>query len=132
MEKRYKKISIDTIPQGNYQGYYWMSNSSKPVIQDEGDIDKSIFKELPFVVEANYYSSEADISIQIKSVDGQYLVSEINVKDCEVIEYIGHDIGSNYLVVEAWGEKEDDLLEGMIAKVPVWEAFKGFVESNKK
>jgi CRISPR type III-associated protein (TIGR04423 family) len=132
MEKRYKKISIDTIPQGNYQGYYWMSNSSKPVIQDEGDIDKSIFKELPFVVEANYYSSEADISIQIKSVDGQYLVSEINVKDCEAIEYIGHDIGSNYLVVEAWGEKEDDLLEGMIAKVPVWEAFKGFVESNKK
>jgi len=131
MERRYKKIKIEDIPNGSFQGYYWLSDSSKPVVQYDGEIDKTVFIELPFVIEANYYSSDLDISIQIKSIDGVYDVAQIDVKDCEAKKYIGHDIGTDYLVVEAWQDKEDELLEGMTTKVPSWEAFKGFVKSNK-
>lgn len=131
MEKRYKKINIEDIPSGDFQGYYWLSDSSKPEVQNEGEIDKSVFNNLPFVIEANYYSSDLGISIQIKNIDGIYDVAQIDVKDLDAKKYIGHDIDSDYLVVEAWQEEKDDLLENMTTKVPSWVAFKGFVESIK-
>jgi len=143
MEKRYKKIDIENIPSGNYQGYYWKSNMTKPKVQLSGDIDKAVFEQLPFVLEANFYDSDTETSIQIKNVDGKYLAAEINVKDCETKEYIGHDIGKNFLLVEAWGNSQDEtyfdddgnevsFLEGMTTKAPIWSAFKGFVEPKNK
>ena len=131
MEKRYKRINIEDIPSGDFQGYYWLSDSSKPEVQYEGEIDKSVFNNLPFVIEANYYSSDLGISIQIKNIDGIYDVAQIDVKDLDAKKYIGHDIDSDYLVVEAWQEEKNDLLENMTTKVPSWVAFKGFVESIK-
>jgi CRISPR type III-associated protein (TIGR04423 family) len=131
MENRFKKINIEEIPSGDYQGYYWLSNSSKPDVQYTGDIDKSLFNKLPFVIEANYYSNEKNISINVKNIDGKYVVSLIDVEGCEATEYIGHDIDSNFLVVEAWEDKQDNLLENLKTKVPSWVAFKGFVESKK-
>jgi CRISPR type III-associated protein (TIGR04423 family) len=143
MEKRYKKIELENIPSGNYQGYYWKSNMTKPKVQLSGDIDKAVFKQLPFVLEANYYDPGTEKSIQVKNIDGKYLVAEIDVKDCEAKEYIGHDIERNFLLVEAWANTQDEtyfddegnemsFLEGMTTKTPVWSAFKGFVKSKKQ
>lgn len=128
---RYRKIEIKEIPSGDFEGYYWLSDSSKPVVQKNGEIDRSVFSNLPFVVEANYYSEDTGISIQVKNIDGTYDIAQIDVKNCEAKQYIGHDIKADYLVVEAWGDIEDDLLEGMTTKVPTWNAFKGFVEHIK-
>lgn len=132
MEKRYKKIKIENIPSVSFQGYYWMSDSSKPVVQYQGEIDKSVFTSLPFAVEANYYSKDLEISIQVKNIDGVYDVAQIDVKDCDAKKYIGHDVDADYLIVEAWQNVEDELLEGMMTKVPSWTAFKGFVKSSKR
>ena len=131
MEKRYKKINIEDIPSGDFQGYYWLSDSSKPVVQYEGEINKSVFANLPFVIEANYYSSDLGISIQVKNIDGVYDVAQIDVKDCETKKYIGHDIDSDFLMVEAWQDVKDELLENMTTKIPSWVAFKGFVKQTK-
>ena len=128
---KYKKISIEEIPSGNYEGYYWFSDESKPVVIRNKDIDKSIFKKLPFVVEANFYSKQEDISIQVKNIDGDYHVAMIDVKDTEAKKYVGHDIGCDFLLVEAWEDKKDPLLENMTTKVPTWAAFKGFIELSK-
>jgi len=125
---RYKEISIDKIPSFKFEGYYWMSDSSKPQIIRNQEIEKSVFGKLPFVVEANFYSKEKEISIQVKNIDGKYRVAQIDVQGCEPITYIGHDIESDFLVVEAWEDVEDSLLENMTTKVPTWTAFKGFVK----
>ncbi len=134
MKSRYKKINIEDIPEGKFDGYYWYSNESKPeIISDEG-IDKSKLTKLPFVIEANFYSKESEISIQIKNIDGKYDIAIIDLKDCvtEPQLYIGHDINQDFQVVEAWEEVEDELLEGMKTQVPSWTAFKGFVKSKNK
>ena len=131
MENRYKQISIEQIPSGNYEGYYWLSNAPKPDVIKDADIDKSKFGVLPFVVEANFYCKDTETSIQVKNIDGVYHVAQIDVKDCDAVKYIGHDIDADYYVVEAWEEEDDEFLEGMKTQVPSWTAFKGFVEPEK-
>ena len=129
MKNRYKKINIEDIPEGNFDGYYWYSNKTKPEIISKKKIDKNKFTQLPFVIEANFYSNETETSIQIKNIDGKYHIASIDLKSCKsgAQNYIGHYIGQDFQVVEAWEEKEDELLEGMITEVPLWTAFKGFV-----
>jgi CRISPR type III-associated protein (TIGR04423 family) len=136
MENNYKKITIDQIPDNiDFEGYYWYSNERKPEIIDGEKIDKSIFSDLPFVVEANFYSEAEKISIQVKNIDGQYHVGEIKLESIEnAAEYIAHDLkGINkFKMVETWEEKEDDkdnLLEGMKVLVPSWTAFAGFIRN---
>ncbi len=139
MKNKYKQIEINEIPAGNFEGYYWLSDKSKPELIFNKEIDKTKFSQLPFVVEANFYSEKMEKSIQIKNIDGEYKCAIIDLSDCEyeAQKYIGHDLEYNknhfdYFVVEAWEEKADELLEGMKTKVPSWVAFKGFVESKTK
>lgn len=134
IKNRYKVIEINKIPEGNFEGYYWLSDQSKPEIILEEEIDKEKFQRLPFVVEAYFYSRETFQSIQIKNVDGRYICALIDLSDCEqkAQQYVGHGIGSiDFLLVEAWEDKKDDLIDEMITKVPSWVAFKGFVEPKK-
>jgi CRISPR type III-associated protein (TIGR04423 family) len=133
MKNRYKKINISDFPTGKFDGYYWFSDQPKPEIIIDKEIDRAKFQKLPFVVEANFYSKETHQSIQVKNIDGKYLCAQIDLTDCKSIPqtYIGHDIGGkNFLLVEAWEEKTDELLEGMTTKIPSWSAFRGFVEHN--
>ena len=139
MDTRYKQIEIDEIPTGNFDGYYWFSDQSKPELIFDLGIDKTKFTQLPFVIEANFYSKELNQSVQIKNIDGKYHCAIIDLSNCEFEpqKYIGHDLEYNnkhfdYFVVEAWEEKKDSLLEGMTTKVPSWTAFKGFVEIKTK
>ena len=134
MINRYKKINIEDIPTGNFDGYYWYSNKPKPEIINNTEIVKSKLTQLPFVIEANFYSRETETSIQIKNIDGKYDIAIIDLKDCIIAPqfYLGHDIGQDYQVVEAWEEVEDELLEGMKTQVPSWVAFKGFIKPKTK
>jgi CRISPR type III-associated protein (TIGR04423 family) len=134
MENNYKLITIDQIPDDiDFEGYYWYSDERKPKVIDSEKIDKSIFSDLPFVVEANFYSKSEKISIQVKNIDGQYHIAEIHLESIEgATEYIAHDLGgiNKFKMVEAWKEKddEDNLLEGMKVLVPSWTAFAGFIK----
>ena len=72
-----------------------------------------------------------DISINIKNIDGNYLITQAQIKDLDLEskEYLAHRLDGvgKIKLVHHWEEAPDDLLEGMTTLVPVWMAFKGFV-----
>lgn len=133
MKKRFKHITLQEIPDITWEGYYWYSSESKPMLIENEKISKELFTAMPFVVEANFYNRELAQSVQVKNIDGIYVVSLIDLKDFNGEErtYMGHDIGSNFIIVEGVQTEQDPLLENMDVKVPVWHAFKGFVSLKK-
>ena len=135
MNNLYQIISIEEIPKDIlFEGYYWYSNEQKPrVILSPSIIQYDWFTDLPFVVEANFYSPKAQLSIQVKNMDGEYAVAKMDLSQLHEIEhdkvtYIGHDLESkSYVMIEAWIPQADELLEGMESLIPAWSAFAGFV-----
>lgn len=138
MNNLYQIISIDQIPQDIlFEGYYWYSDQQKPeIILSPSILQHGWFTELPFVVEANFYSQVAQISIQVKNIDSQYVVAKIDLSRLNEIEYdrttyIGHDLGGKgYTMIEAWVPQGDELLEDMESLIPAWSAFAGFTNNK--
>jgi CRISPR type III-associated protein (TIGR04423 family) len=124
--------NIREIPDLNYQGYYWLSNEDKPVEILNNKLDKSVFKDLPFVVEANFYAVKEQISISVKNVDGKYHIYQYNLKDVSIerrsdITYLAHKTNSKkFVVTRVWNEYEDQNLLGMKTLIPLFSAFTGF------
>jgi CRISPR type III-associated protein (TIGR04423 family) len=134
MKTAYQLIKIEKIPDYDFEGYYWFSNANQPIVKHQGGIDQSIFKPMPFIIEANFYARKEKISIQVKNIDGRYHVAQIDLNNldnnkCDKQDYIAHDLGDiqSFRMIEAWEEeKENNLLEGMTTLVPTWAAFAGF------
>ncbi|MCF8342346.1 MAG: TIGR04423 family type III CRISPR-associated protein [Chitinophagaceae bacterium] len=134
-----KKLNISDIDFSiNYQGYYWYSNSKHPIVILNDKISEQVFSTLPFIVEANFYSKECNISISIKNIDGIYLFHQVNFSDikknqCTVDEYLVHNLEgiSKIKMLQYWEESEqEELLENMSTLVPSWIAFIGFVNKQ--
>lgn len=128
-----RNINIDDIDFDlTYEGYIWYSNKTCPEIID--NIDRSLFTDLPFIIEGNLYSRENEISISIKNIDGQYLVKQWSLKDLPKDQittqtFIAHNLGGENKIemIQFWEESaEDSLLEGMRTLIPSWRAFVGF------
>jgi len=137
MSQAYQPISIQDIPTDvNFEGYYWYSNQPKPEIIRGEPIQLAWFTELPFVVEANFYSADAKLSLQVRHVDGQYQVAKVdfNLIDESLYDeatYLGHDLeGQRFKVRQAWQPDPDPFCAGMPVLVPAWSAFAGFEPSN--
>ena len=115
-----------------FEGYYWYSNAQKPQIITDEPIQPGWFTELPFVVEANFYSSDVKLSIQVRHVDGQYQVVRMDLNQLDAIPhetktYLGHDLdGRDFQVIEAWQPEPDAFCDNMPVLVPAWTAFVGF------
>ena len=125
-----KKINLQQFPfELAFEGYCWYSNASKPRVFNNEILTKDLFTLLPFIVEGNLYSEEKGISINIKNIDGDYLITQAQIKTLEPKEYLAHRLDGvgKIKLVHHWEEAPDDLLEGMTTLVPVWMAFKGFV-----
>lgn len=135
MKAAYSKIEIENIsPDHEYDGYYWMSDKRKPEVVRNEKIDKEKFDSLPFVVEANFYCAKENKSLQIKNIDGEYHVAEIDFKNLPEDKYdehvyIAHDLDGigKYKMYEAWDEEPDENTEGFAVLVPTWSAFAGFL-----
>jgi CRISPR type III-associated protein (TIGR04423 family) len=136
-----EKIEIKQIPFDlPFEGYYWYSDKSAPQALDNETISESIFNlnELPFIVEGNLYNDKEKISINIKNIDGEYLITRANLKGLtyKSEEYLAHRLVLNdgtkiskIKLAHYWQESEtDDLLAGMTTLMPVWMAFTGFVK----
>lgn len=136
------KININEIPTLNYEGYLWYSDKTKPeIINSKKPFDKSILKDLPFVIEGNLWFEDKDrkISISIKNIDGEYQIfkydlsnfSEQDFKDNTQI-YRAHDLGEvkEFTLYQHWIEDEDPLCANMKTLVPSWTAFTGFNQKN--
>jgi CRISPR type III-associated protein (TIGR04423 family) len=132
MKTAYKKITKDELPLNIFfEGYYWYANKEKPEIIIAEPIQPEWFKDLPFIVEANFYARTEKLSIQVKNIDGEYHIAQIdfNQLDDALIDktvYIGHDTANrNYLMYEAWDIEV--AADEMSPLVPTWSAFAGFV-----
>ena len=132
-----KKISLEDIDYTlQYEGYYWYSNKQRPELVNQSIITKDIFKKLPFIVEGNLYCSSNQVSINIKNIDGAYVIYQCILADLpknqySLQEYIAHDLEgvSKIKMLQYWKEGEaDDLLAGMTTLIPAWQAFQGFIK----
>jgi CRISPR type III-associated protein (TIGR04423 family) len=144
MKERHKTITLADIPTDViFDGYLWLSNATKPITMKAERVDNSLFEKLlPFVVEGNLWSEELSLSIQIRNVDGAYIVQQFDLtgSDQDPLlddkeDYLAHDLDgiAKYRVVEAWQEEQQDkILAGMKTLVPAWTAFKGFVHDKKQ
>lgn len=128
-----RNINIDDIDFDlTYEGYIWYSNKTCP--EKKTKFYRSLFTDLPFIIEGNLYSRENEISISIKNIDGQYLVKQWDLKDLPKDQitkqtFIAHNLdGENKIeMIQFWEESaEDNLLEGMKTLIPSWRAFVGF------
>jgi CRISPR type III-associated protein (TIGR04423 family) len=135
MKAAYKKISLSELPTDiRFEGYYWYADQQRPTIILNDIIQAHWFTDLPFVVEANFFSKEANVSIQVKYIDGLYHIALINLQEIDkrwvdINEYIGHDTeGRNFLMYEAWDV--DQTQGNMPNLIPTWTAFGGF--TNQK
>jgi CRISPR type III-associated protein (TIGR04423 family) len=143
MKERHKAITLADIPVDVvFDGYFWVSNDKKPKTMRAERVDMTLFQKLPFVVEGNLWSEERSLSIQIRNVDGEYLINQFDLSNSDPDqdklldekEYLAHDLDGvgKFRVVEAWKEHRDEMLAGMVTLVPAWTAFKGFVNDKNQ
>lgn len=123
----------------NYQGYYWLSDKSKPTVfaQSESLNLATLIQDhhLPFIIEGNFCCIENGIekfSVSIRHINGQYQITKYDFTNIPNLKeflqaYKGHDIGEyDFLMVEYWEIIADELLAGMKTLQPAWSAFYGF------
>ena len=135
MSEKYKSIDPANIPKGNYQGYYWLSDSQKPELHENKPIDPLLFEQgkVPFVVEANFFCATKMISIQVKNRDGICHIAQIDVSDMNEIKsydcsHLEKHIGyTKYKMLEHWEVVAGgNYLAAMETLEPAWSAFVGF------
>ena len=130
-------IDSNTFGQGQYVGYYWYSDQTKPVVLKKPEpVKPDLFSaKLPFIVEAAFFDPKSKISIQIRNIDGSNFVQRIDLSSylstnplATVQHYKSHDLleVGTYKVVEAWKEVKKDALAGMKTLEPAFTAFAGF------
>lgn len=131
-----KRLELKEIDFGkSYTGYYWYSDEKSPKVIREEKISMAIFTVLPFIIEANFISSDGT-SISIKNVDGAYEVFQANIKDLPEDQITKQSfLAKTSLGVKAikmrifWDrDEETNYTAGMPALVPKWKAFAGFEE----
>lgn len=125
---------LSEIPDYNYVGYIWMSNSDHPKpIESKNKIPATTN---PYVVEGNLYCEDKEISISIKNTGEGYIIGQIDLKKANLdktIElkpqtYISHRLHKSKKVnfKQAWIAEKDEMCEGMKVLQPAWRAFEGF------
>ena len=127
------KAIID-IPDKEYTGYYWMSNSDAPVPVD-GKFLPPLIGQNPFIIEANLIAKDEPCSYSIENIDGKYYIgkvdwSEVEKSDLEleVKTYLTHRIAVYKKVnfIQAWIPVTDHECEDMEVLKPAWRIFAGF------
>ncbi|MBD5358032.1 MAG: TIGR04423 family type III CRISPR-associated protein [Bacteroides sp.] len=139
--------NIYKLPTGNYQGYYWMSDATDPVIVAGlptmlQTLDANVN---PFVIEAQLYDPENHLSFSIKYVDGRYVVTRYDVKEkiddvrsgkydfITLKKYIANRMpGRELRFFQYWEEQPDNLCEGFPVLQPAGLAFVGFKTIKEK
>lgn len=127
------KIEINNIPDLNYEGYLWYSDEPKPEFV-KGKLDKTKLTKLPFVIEGNLWAETEKVSINIKNIDSEYVVTKFDIPSkFSSNEYLAHDLEGvdKYKMYQHWEESTEDLPIGMSSLQPAWAAFTGFIYNTK-
>lgn len=136
--------TINNIPSGKYDGYYWMSDSKKPEVLANAYIPDILSKpdasKNPFVIEAQLYDKDNKISYSLKYVDGKYILKKYilanqstgneSKKDNSCYtrkQYFANRMpGKKLIFRQYWRDTEDTLCGGMPVLQPAELVFVGF------
>lgn len=137
-----KTEKINNIPAGSYEGYYWLSNADKPVVID------GYFNGLrlnsddnPFVIEAQLFDRENNVSFSVKYVDGKYYAYCYNLNDAtgdkeevKVQKYCSNQMSDHpwLYFLQYWRTESDELCDGMDVLQPAEMVFVGFETTDKR
>jgi CRISPR type III-associated protein (TIGR04423 family) len=104
------------IPNLNYKGYYWLSDSETPVMVN-GKFDSTQIKINPFIIEGMLWDEKTKKSIMI-SHTGNYQIFEYDLKEIEgelvEKEYMAHRLAgvSKVCFKQLWQDVRDANCEG--------------------
>ncbi|MDE6668211.1 MAG: TIGR04423 family type III CRISPR-associated protein [Muribaculaceae bacterium] len=139
-----KTEEINNIPEGLYEGYYWLSDADKPVVIN-GSFDglKLDPDDNPFVIEAQLFDRKNNKSFSVKYTDGRYYAyrydltaTESNNKkeEVKVQKYCSNQMSDHPWLYfhQYWRAKSDELCEGMDVLQPAEIVFVGFKTTDKR
>lgn len=113
------------IPNGNYSGYLWYSDTEKPeeYIGNGGSIDLNTF---PYIAEGMLWDENTKTSVMINYTHKLHVAVYPNVDVSQSKVYLGHKSGEKNLKFSTiWKEEVDELCEGMKVLKPVANVFIG-------
>lgn len=111
------------IKEAKYEGYFWMSDQSQPVVLYGDQATSIVLKdgENPFVAEALLWDQENKVSVSVRYADGHYFVATRLVREEQLdnavtpVTYLPHRLpqvrGLHFL--RLWKQKKDPLCEDM-------------------
>ncbi len=128
---------------GNYEGYIWMSDATKPVVYNSNEsVDITLDDNAnPFVIEGELYDKQNGESISIRFADGHYFVKKFTVKPEDLKgservtkkEYLAQRMpGVGRLkYLQYWNEAKDTLCDDMETLQPGDLVFVGYKAEEK-
>lgn len=129
------RTQLDTIPQGDYTGYYWLSDAEFP-IPVSGNFPDDLLKPLPLVAEANLYDATTNRSISVRHNGERHVIQQYDLKGIAGFEknevfIITHRLPQKGRAIfwELWRETEDPLCNNFKTLKPYGRVFVGF-ENN--
>ena len=129
------------IPKNKYTGYVWMSDNPIPKILENEIYNFSEINTNPFIIEANLFAKNENISVNIKHIDGKYFISIIDLNNIpefsEIVKknYLANSVlkpAEKLFFKECWQEIDDELCEKMKVLKPTWTAFVGFTNGGNE
>jgi CRISPR type III-associated protein (TIGR04423 family) len=119
----------------SYQGYLWYSNERTPRLFDNEPVTASMLSSLPFVMEGMLYAEAEQVSLSIRTINGQYLIHRTDLSNLSGVStsetiYMTHRTPgfSGYKMKVGMKPVVSTLLAGLEADQPAWTAFTGFVK----
>lgn len=109
-------MKINNIPlKGNYEGYYWMSDSRDPKVLHDENLPEEFVGSNPFVVEAELYDKDNHTSYSVHNAGNEVVCLSFVVKEAD---FDSHDVdtllyesnrmeGQQLRFLQYW-EAEDD------------------------
>lgn len=137
-----RKIQLQDIQAGKYQGYLWYSDEKSPKVFNEDEITSIETKDNVFIVEGMLWQASSRTSIRITFVNGKQTVyvAEVPIDDLHgngkatKEQYITHRMpGVSHLeFIRYWDLEPDPNCEGFDVLVPGALVFTGFKKNVHK
>lgn len=126
-----KDMSINEIPlKGNYEGYYWMSDSRDPKVLHGENLSEEFVGKNPFVVEAELYDRDNQTSYSVHHAGNKVVCKCFVVKEADfdshnvdTLLYESKRMGGLQLRFLQYWEAQDD------KTCPIDETGKKFMQS---
>jgi CRISPR type III-associated protein (TIGR04423 family) len=133
MNNKARIIKRTDIPALSYEGYLWYSDNKNPLVIKD-DFKDDLLSELPFVLEGNLWAEKEKLSISIKHINGDYIISSFSLDTIDDLDNKSKKFLSSipdftqYKIYQHWESVANENCENMLVAKPLWFAFVGFIK----